>query len=135
MSGKFLKYSIDFVNLLWILNLPLIVVILQDDKENKIVLTFYHVCFISMSSFLHFISYFFLKKLDKINKNEKENINLEEVNVFLSLINFVHLLLLMYFLVFVQTYSIIYNLTIIYITLPIVVNLLQILKNRHGKKI
>ena len=85
MSVKFLKYSIDFINLLWILNLPLIVVILQDDKENKIVLTFYHVCFISMSSFLHFISYFFFKKINKI---EKENINLEEVNVFLSLINF-----------------------------------------------
>jgi len=132
MSGKFLKYSIDFVNLLWILNLPLIVVILQDDKENKLVLTFYHVCFISMSSFLHFISYFFFKKLDKI---EKENINLEEVNVFLSLINFVHLLLLMYFLVFVQTYSIIYNLTIIYLILPMIVNFLQILKNRQGKKI
>lgn len=139
MSSTFLKYSIDFINILWIINLPLIVVLLDNDKGHKLVLTFYHVFFISMSSFLHFISSLFFKKINKeimsTPLNLKEEVNIEEVNVFLFLINFVHLLLLMYFLVFVKTYSIIYNLTIMYIILPMVVNFLQILKNRKDNKL
>ena len=124
---NFLKYSINFFNLLWIINLPLIVVILNQDKEHKMILTFYHVCFISMSSFLHFISYLFFKKIDNTSTN------LEEMNVFLSLLNCVHLLLLLYFLVLVKVYSVLDYMTTVYIILPIVVNFLEILKNRQIK--
>lgn len=118
-------YLVDFFNLLWIINLPLIVFIVIDNRDNKNVLTFFHVCFISMSSFLHMISYLFFKTLDK-------NTSYEEKNMFLSLLNFVHLLLLLYFIIIVKTYSIIYTLTISYIVIPIVINFLEILKNRQS---
>jgi len=126
MTLTFIKYTVDFFNLLWIINLPLIVVIAQDEKE-KYTLSFYHVSFISMSSFIHMISYLYFKKTEIVNRQEQN-----EKSLFLSLVNLVHLMLLLYFLVLVKTYSIIFSLTIIYIVLPIIINFLEMLKTRKS---
>jgi hypothetical protein len=117
---KIIKRFADFLILLWIFNLPFILVLLCNYKDKHLFQA--EIICISLSSSLFMICYLTYKRF--ILQNHRKG------TVLLSITNMLHLLLLFVYVYFasVKT-SLLFIATVIYLTLPLCINLIEIIYN------
>jgi hypothetical protein len=115
-----MKSLINFTIILWIMNLPFIIVLLSQNKEKE-----NHpleIYMISCSSFLFMISYLFYKRSivsDTYNK----------AKVLLSFTNIFHLLLLLFYIhQTTMKISLLFIATVTYMSLPLIINMIEIVR-------
>jgi hypothetical protein len=117
---KIIKRFTDFLILLWIFNLPFILVLLCNYKDKHLFQA--EIICISLSSSLFMICYLTYKRF--ILQNHRKG------KILLSITNMLHLLLLFVYVHFaaVKT-SLLFTATVIYLTLPLCINIIEIAYN------
>lgn len=121
-------YLILFLNLLWIINLPFIVVLASKTNQHEI--NFFYVFCLTLSSMSFMISYLYYKR--EIYKYP------QRAFVLLNFVNLFHVVLLLSFIHYAntigQTNNILYIAGFVYIYLPILINSLETIKIIHDNK-
>jgi hypothetical protein len=121
-------YLILFLNLLWIINLPFIVVLASKTNQHEI--TFFYVFCLTLSSMSFMISYLYYKR--EIYKYP------QRAFVLLNLVNLFHVVLLLSFIHYAntigQTNNILYIAGFVYIYLPVLINSLETITIIHQNK-
>jgi len=118
-----MKSLINFIIILWIINLPLIVALLSSDKNNH--LHYLEIGVISLSSFLFMISYLFYKRT--LNRKLLHEHDPHKAKVLLSFSNLFHLMLLLFYIqhAIMRTTSLFIS-TVSYLSLPLFINMIEI---------
>lgn len=118
-----MKSLINFIIILWIINLPLIVALLSSDKNNH--LHYLEIGVISLSSFLFMISYLFYKRT--LNRNLLYEHDPHKAKVLLSFSNLFHLMLLLFYIQHaIMRTSFLFISTVSYLSLPLFINMIEI---------
>ena len=117
---KLIKNTADFLILLWIFNLPFIVVLLCNQKDKHLFQT--EVIFISLASSLFMICYLSYKRFMLYN--------IQGGKLLLSIANILHLLLLFgYIQLATIKSSYLFFATVFYLSLPLCINMFEIIHN------
>lgn len=118
-----MKSLINFIIILWIINLPLIVALLSSDKNNH--LHNLEIGVISLSSFLFMVSYLFYKRT--LNRNLLYEHDPHKAKVLLSFSNIFHLILLLFYIQYaIMKTSFLFISTVSYLSLPLFINIIEI---------
>jgi hypothetical protein len=118
-----MKSLINFIIILWIINLPLIVALLSHDKDKN--LHYLEIGVISLSSFLFMISYLFYKR--SLNRNSLYIHDPHKAKVLLSFSNLFHLILLLFYIQYaIMKTSFLFISTVSYLSLPLFINIIEI---------
>lgn len=118
-----MKSLINFIIILWIINLPLIVALLSSDKNNH--LHYLEIGVISLSSFLFMISYLFYKRT--LNRKLLYDHDPHKAKVLLSFSNLFHLMLLLFYIQHAtMRTSFLFISTVSYLSLPLFINMIEI---------
>lgn len=121
-------YLILFLNLLWIINLPFIVVLASKTNQHEI--NFFYVFCLTLSSMSFMISYLYYKR--EFYKYP------QRAFVLLNFVNLFHVVLLLSFIHYAntigQTNNILYIAGFVYIYLPVLINSLETIKIIHENK-
>ena len=121
-------YLILFLNLLWIINLPFIVVLAS--KANQHEINFFYVFCLTLSSMSFMISYLYYKR--EIYKYP------QRAFVLLNFVNLFHVVLLLSFIHYANTIgqasNTLYIAGFVYIYLPVLINSLETIKIIHENK-
>lgn len=121
-------YLILFLNFLWIINLPFIVVLASKTNQHEI--TFFYVFCLTLSSMSFMISYLYYKR--EFYKYP------QKAFILLNFINLFHVVLLLSFIHYAntigQTSNILYIAGFVYIYLPVLINSLETITIIHENK-